>query len=128
MKKHIKKKFLFEIQLTDEEIIEIDATGNTRSFKDLEQIKKVPKDLTAFIITDSNTVLQAFPFQYQGKPRLVPEPDPVLIYFHTAYMSYRLIDQKKTEILKKLINPTMNEVMMNELYDYFGLTSGFIIF
>jgi hypothetical protein len=50
------------------------------------------------------------------------------VYFHLAYVNYRLIDEKKKAILRPLLNPVMGEPMINEWYEYFGLTSGFVIF
>ncbi len=76
----------------------------------------------------STSIFRAFPYTYRGQIRLIPEPDPVPVYFHLAYVNYRLIDEKKKAILKLLLNPVVGEPMINEWYEHFGLASGFVIF
>lgn len=128
MKKHIKKKFLFEYNLPQETVDQVQASGNSISPDDLQKINKIPKDMTTFVLTETNTIFQAFPYRYQGQDRLIPEPDPVLVYFHSAYLNYRDIEEKRKAILKTLLAPKLAEPMINELYEFFGLTSGFVIF
>ncbi|HRQ49782.1 MAG TPA: hypothetical protein PLR74_04555, partial [Agriterribacter sp.] len=70
---------------------------------------------TTYLMTNTS-IFQAFPYKYQGQNRLIPEPDPVLVYFHLAYVNYRLINEKKKVILKPLVNPVMGEPMIDEWY------------
>ena len=126
MKKHIKKKFLNECPLPPA-IKEKYLNGNQSvSQEDIDQMK-VKKDSVAFLMTDT-TFFQAFQYNYQGKVRLIPEPDPVLVYFHWAYVNYKQIREKRKNILKPLLDPVMGEPMINQWYEYFGLCSGFIIY
>jgi hypothetical protein len=128
MKKHIKKKFMFEVALSEDTASKINASGNSIPLENMPALKKFPKDLNSFLITEKNVAFQAFPYTYQGQVRFIPEPDLVLVYFHSAYVNYRLIEEKKKVILNALLGDKMGEPMINELYEYFGLTSGFVIF
>ncbi len=128
MKKHIEKRFLFEKKLTAEELKVFENQSDTFLVEDFSSIKKMPKDKVGYLVTEANEVIQAFPFKDgQGNLIFIPEPDPVLIYFHTAYLNYRLIHDKKKEIFKILSNVKMTEPVINQLYEYYGLTSSFII-
>ncbi len=128
MKKHIKKKFLNQVQLTDEVQKILDESNKGIPVSEISKIKSIPKEYTGILITDMGIAFQAFQYKYQGQNRFIPEPDPVLVYFHSAYLNYRLIDEKKNVILKNLLTSNVGEPMINELYEYFGLTSGFVIF
>lgn len=126
MKKHIKKRFLNELEVPSEIAAKFAGENEHISQDDLKKIK-VPEGHTPFLMT-ATSAFQAFPFHYQGQVRLIPEPDPVLVYFHMAYANYIVIEEKKKNILKPLLNPVMGESMINEWYQYFGITSGCIIF
>lgn len=126
MKKHIKKRFLNEFDLPKEITKEVAAEDQYISQDEVKKIK-VPEGHTPFLMTNT-AAFQAFPFNYQGQVRLIPEPDPVLVYFHMAYSNFTVIEEKKKSILKPLLNPVMGEPMIDEWYQYFGLTCGCVIF
>lgn len=128
IKKHIEKRFLFEKKLSTDELTTFQEKYDAFKLEDIPLLKKVPKDKKGYLITETNELLQAFPFKNeQGNIVFIPEPDPILIYFHTAYMNYRLIADKRKEILKILGNGKMTEPIITQLYDYFGFTSSFVI-
>lgn len=126
MKKHIKKRFLNEHDLPHEIADKYPGNDQLISQDDIKGIK-IPTGHTPYLMTNSS-IFQAFPFKYQGQIRFIPEPDPVLVYFHMAYTNYTIIEEKKKNILKPLLDRVMGEPMINEWYQYFGLTSGCIIF
>ncbi len=119
---------MFEFELSEEQMKDLKFQGNGIPAEEMEKITKVPKDVTTFLVTETNTVYKAFPFKNEGKLRFIPEPDPVLIYFHAAYVNYIHIDKKKKEIFKLLEDVKLTEGITNQLYEYFGLVSGFVIF
>ncbi len=127
MNKHIKKKFLHEIEISEEisKLLKEKASGY--SVTEMSQLKSIPKEMTPFLTTVDNKFFKAFAFKYQGRLKLIPEPDPILVYFNAAYMHFIQIEKKKTEIFDRLSEEAMTEVMIKELYDYFGTTSTFVI-
>lgn len=66
----------------------------------------------------------------EGKEYIFPVPDPTLIYFNNAQGYLRVITERKKALLDKLNLDTtkLSEPALNEVYSFFGATSGFIIF
>ncbi len=127
MKKHLQKKFLHQIELSPDVIELMGKTKQVISPKDQSKIKTIPKGMTTFITTEDNKFFKVFTFRHNNQIKLIPEPDPILVYINAAYLNYIQIKQKKDEIFNKLSDENLNEVMMQELYDFFGTTSSFII-
>src|SRR5438105_867486 len=88
MKKHILRKFHFETKFSKEKQ---DLVFNSPDFSipDNEKIKKVPKGTTPFVYNEDRTkIFKGFAFRYKGQLKIIPEPDPILVYFHAAYLNY----------------------------------------
>lgn len=127
MKKHILKKFLHEIELSQEVIDLMKDSGAGISLDEQHKIKGIAKGMTPFLTTEDNKFFKAFTFRHNKQLKFIPEPDPILVYFNAAYLNYIQIKDKKKEIFEKLSGEKLSEVMIKELYDYFGVTSSFII-
>jgi len=127
MRKHLKKKFLHQVELTDEvkKITENSSLG--LPIDRMKEIKKLPDGYTTFLMTEDNKFFKSFTFKHEGKLKFIPEPDPILVYFNAAYSNYKTLQTRREEILNILSKEKMTEVMINELYDYFGASSSFII-
>jgi len=97
------------------------------SVKDVEK-RKYHKDDHALMITDKNYAYKAFPYNHHGVHKWIPEPDPVLIYFHSAYINFKSVEQLKQKIFDVLSGETVTEKIINDLYSYFGVTNGYVIF
>lgn len=87
------------------------------------------EDQYGMIITDSNELIQAFKYETDGKIYMLPEPDPVVIYFDTAAFNYRRLREQRVEIFrdaalfgKHLLATTGN------FYSYFANASSFAIY
>lgn len=127
MKKHIKKKFLLQFPLPQNVIDLIDKSKLSVSLDDHVKSKSIPKDTTPFLTTEDNQFIKAFFFEFNKQIHIIPEPDPILVYFHAAYLNYIQINGKKNEVFSKLTGEKLSEIMINELYAFFGITSSFII-
>lgn len=126
--KHIKKRFQFQKLATVEEINQLEKVGQYHHYNTVSTLKNPPKNHQCYLLTDQNYLLTAFHVKLNGKPFYIPEPDPILIYFNNAYGNYREIREKKNNLIKLLEDNILSESIINELYHYFGLTNGFIIF
>lgn len=127
MKKHIQKKFLNETELS-QEVIDLISNSELRiSLDDQAKIKSIPKGMTPYLTTEDNKFLKAFTFRHNNQTKLIPEPYPILVYFNAAYLNYIQINDKRNEIFEKLSGEKLSELMIKELYDYFGVTSSFVI-
>lgn len=136
LKKHIYRKFYNEIS-TDEKIIEkLTSLKETKNIEGLQwekvktgevKVGSIPKDKKALLLMDNNKAVFAFPFNHKGEIRLIPEPDPILIYFHTAYVYFTKIEEKREQVLVNSSIQVMTEKIIDDLYEYYGLTCSFVI-
>lgn len=125
--KHIKKKFQFQVNLTDEVL---QAMEQTLEFVPVAELasKKPQKDQELILITEKNVGIKAFHLKLNGVNYFIPEPDPVSVYFHNAYVNFINIKQEKKTLLGVLNNTIVDEDMSKVLYSYFGNTNGYVIF
>ncbi len=127
--KHIRKKFFFEYDKTEINLEELNADFYEMQNGLDQKHLKGRKGTIAFLEQDDDKLISGIVNNIKGKNYIIPIPDPTLIYFNNAQMSLRLIEEEKNELLKKLnFEGTMPESAINELYHYFGRTSGFVIF
>lgn len=128
MRKHILKKFLNEVQLSPEVVGHLDTIRPEKL--DPKELKKaIDKRFVPYITTDKGVFLKAFVLRINNVKKILPEPDPVLLYFHTAYVSYKSVIEKKKEITEKVGSSQsvdggsfipMDELLQDELYQFFG--------
>lgn len=57
----------------------------------------------------------------------IPEPDPIRIYFDSAYGNYKHIKEKRQPLLNHFKGVKMNEDYLMDLYGYYGAVNSFII-
>jgi len=96
--KHIKKKFLHEVPVTTEILTFLNKHKASLSNDPKKDVKNFSKDHTLLFVSDDNLMYKGFHVTIGKEVRIIPEPDPILVYFHTAYMSYTQLAEKK-EIL-----------------------------
>lgn len=127
--KHIEKRFLIEFK-NENEIIENNVRESYKITKDfdnrnLDQKKKK----IILIVTDTNNVFGGFVHKVDNKNYVFPVPDPTLIYFHNAQINIARIKECKLKLLQKLdFNEQLNESAINEIYEFYGLTTSFVIY
>lgn len=122
--KHIKKRFLFEVEQKieddDSSIIFIDEL-NKKNTSNLIG-KKVILQL------GDKSIYGSF-FKIKNEFVTIPIPDFTLIYFDQAQLRLALIEEKKKELVKKIgAKKSLDESNIGEIYSFFGLVSGFIIY
>ncbi len=127
--KHIKKRFLLEsdsdkINFNDPSFEVIDIEPNLPN-----QILSDKKNCVAFVQTETGNIYGGFVHKVDGKNLVFPIPDPTLIYFNNAQQSISLIKSLRQKLLDKVdFTKSLSEPALNEIYHYFGTTSGFVIF
>ena len=122
--KHIKKRFQFERFLTEEEKERLKSKSIEFDKHEGQKIK-LEDGFVAVFVTETGKHFSAFQHNIGGKKFFIPEPDPVLIYFNNAYLSYRAVEKSKKELIEKLDIELMDENVKNELYTFFGNSFGF---
>ena len=128
---HIKKRFLIQYQTNiakDMQKKGYDVSVLDNNFTNTKLLKD--KNNVVLIETIDNETYGGFIHKLNGKNYVLPIPDPTLIYFNNAQESIRKIENQKNKLLKKLDldNESLSESAMNELYSFYGTTSGFVIF
>ncbi len=131
--KHIKKKFLYSFK---EEDIKIDSSiykvFDSNNEDDLKNIK-ITKGTIGLIKLEDSSLHGAILHNVNGRKILLPVPDPSLTYFHNAQTSLRIITDCKKKLLDKVVLDApknengISENGINEIYNYFGICSSFII-
>jgi hypothetical protein len=80
-----------------------------------------------FILTDQNRKIKSFPYNDHGAPILIPEPDPIKVFFDTSYHNFRHIKTKRQELIDQFKGKTQDENYAIALYAYYGSVNNFII-
>lgn len=130
MMKHIKKKTVDYIKFKPEDIQKFDGLMFDIPNGKIPKLKsKDVKDKEAFLLMESGEMLRSFFYNDNGTICTIPLANPVLIYFNSAQANLRNIDYAKKELLKQFkdSNDTINENSLHLFYNFFGLTSGFIV-
>lgn len=128
MNKHIKKKFLFDITLSNDVSQYLDEQKAAIPWNERNKIPKIDKDFIGYVITEDQRMIQTFRYNHHGEMLWIPEPDTVLIYFHSAYANYKALKEKRNNVIQLIKELKYTEEVQIALYEYFGLTSGFVIF
>lgn len=125
--KHIKKKYLFQKEIT-EEIANVLANKGQKIDKHRKDLISLAKEKDLFITTDKDFLIKAFPFKHKGSNALIPIPDLSLVYFDSAYQLNRDRISMEERLFIKLANQKeMGEDATNEIYRYYGYASSCII-
>ncbi len=83
----------------------------------------------AYVKTDDDIVYGGFVHNVKGKDYVFPVPDPTLIYFNNAQLSLASINDYKNKLIEKVdFRIKLSEPALNEIYNFYGVTSGFVIF
>lgn len=127
--KHIRKKFLFQQEVKD-------FKPDPAKFETIQLSKESTQDYLkgkngsyTLIQTEKDFLIGGFVHKVNGKNYAFPVPDPTLVYFNYAQNSIKLITEYKKRLLEKVdITSKLSEPAINEIYAFFSVTSGFIIF
>lgn len=130
--KHIEKKFLLQEKHSEEKLESFNKTHKTvekiERFTDKE-LDEIYRKGILFSFTTNGYTFPLLRQKIDKKKYLIPMPDPTLIYFNNAQTSYRHINEFKENLKEKLkIESLMEESCVEEIYNYFGITSQFVIF
>jgi hypothetical protein len=127
--KHIKKRFI--IQMPTSEFDEIHKKDGY-VFVSKESVQsdiKIKNGSLAYINTDEDLTIGGFSHKVNGKDFVFPVPDPTLIYFNNAQSYIKIIDESKNNLIDKIdFRSEFTETGLNEIYNFYGSTSGFVIF
>lgn len=122
--KHIKKKFLSSYNLTDDAYnLLINAEPNPQG------IKKLTNGLDNYVahaITADKKFIQTFKYKIDGQILLIPEPNPIIIYFSNAQSFLQHIQNERVEAVKLLSSKDTFTAGVTKFYSYFGYVGNFV--
>lgn len=127
--KHIRKRFFFEREAKN-------FMPDPSSFEEIKIEKGLNKDYLkdkngafTLIYTDKNILIGGLVHNVNGKNYAFPVPDPTLVYFNYAQNSIKVIEKCRESLLLKVeLGHKLSEPAINEIYAYYSVTSGFVIF
>lgn len=96
-----------------------------------ESIKKLKagdfKEYIPHILTDKQTFIQCFKYKYGKKTYIIPEPNPIVIYFSNAQVNLANIKECRVKLMDAL-NYGKDDLgdAMNSFYNFFGHVSNFV--
>lgn len=129
--KHLVKKYVRLSELT-EDAAEL-AKNAPVDESELAKIGEKKMDgYLALALTEDNKLVQTFKYEENNSVYLIPEPDPIVIYFDTARHFYRTIQSKRDELFSKLLTDQVSQVnftaVNGDFYWYFSNVSACLIF
>ncbi len=127
--KHIKRKFFFQ---KNKNQTNVDKT-NLDWFDSIENlhhdILKSNRGNIAFLELDDDLLVGGVVDKIDNDYYILPIPDPTLVYFNNAQLSLSKIEETRKNLLLKLKEmKTGSKPPIHEIYDFYGLTSGFVVY
>lgn len=113
----------------DDDVIEVinNAPIDEKSLSNISNSKMT--GYYAMAITEDNHIVQTFKYVNGNNVFMIPEPDPIIIYFDTARNFHKVIDKRRTDLFSKLSSPGYNFIAVNgDFYWYFSTVCNFVIF
>lgn len=126
--KHLVKKYVKKTKLNDD-VMEVinNAPIDEKKIKELSDSNL--DGYYGIAITTDNEFIQTFKYLHNKKTFLIPEPDPIVIYFDTARNFHKEINKRRDDLFSKLSKETVNIVAVNgDFYWYFSVVSNYAIF
>ncbi|MFT3912255.1 MAG: hypothetical protein QM737_22700 [Ferruginibacter sp.] len=127
--KHIEKRFFNEFKMTDEVAAVVEEAGKENIGKDW-RLEDFGDNFVPHIYASDNTFYKAFLLEVEGERLIVPEPDPILIYFDCGYANYKKLEEAKQSLIPKLIASSKGQDAppINEMFSFFSMVSAFAIY
>ncbi len=126
--KHLVKKYVKSAKL-GEEVIDVinNAPIDEKVLSEISNSKM--NGYFAMALTEDNQIVQTFKYEEDNKVYLIPEPDPIIIYFDTARHFHKTIEKRRVELFSKLTGNGSNFMAVNgDFYWYFSTVSSYAIF
>ena len=102
-----------EVELPDDIVLMIDKSLESKQKKLSRGAVDLERAESCLLGYDNNKMVLAFKYEFKGVVRWIPEPDPVLILFDTAYHNYKQLVEEKEALLKLFDNYNLSEDLMH---------------
>lgn len=125
--KHLVKKYVRALDI-GQEVVDVLNNAPVDESKIAELSQNKLEGYYGMLQFDNERLIQTFKYVKDNKTFLIPEPDPIVIYFDTARLYHKTINERKTNLFKQLqvIN---NIVAVNgDFYWYYSTVCNYVIF
>lgn len=125
--KHLVKKYVNSGKLESDAVEAIkNAPIDEKMLAEIAKNKM--KDHFALAVTDDNQIYQTFKYQNGENVYLIPEPDPIIIYFDTSLHFLKEVVERRNQLLSKMTIHGDFMAVNGDFYWYFASVSSHIIF
>lgn len=126
--KHLKKKFILYIKAGEELASVLDNAPANSEVKPREILQSMDGNY-AIVYTDDNELLQTFKYEENNELFLIPEYNPITIYFDTARYNMRQLRDARPEVFTNSAQFGHGIRAVNgNFYQYFALASSYSLF
>lgn len=126
--KHLVKKYVKAVKV-GEDVVEVFDNAPIDEKAITEISEKKMDGYYAMALTENNQIVQTFKYVNGENVFLIPEPDPIIIYFDTARHFHKTIEKRKVDLFSKLSNHSNNFSSVNgDFYWYFSTVCNYVIF
>ncbi|MGZ5280997.1 MAG: hypothetical protein ACXWEY_01855 [Bacteroidia bacterium] len=117
--KHLKRKFLDSKSINKDVKKILSQNISTKKFQ-TQEIQKF-KNATGFIQTDEDEIIKAFTYKLKENHYMIPEPNPIIIYFDAAYQYSQHLNETYDKVIEEL-NCEKGDVyrLNNKFYAFFS--------
>ena len=125
--KHLVKKYVNSGKLESDTVEAIkNAPIDEKVLAEIAKDKM--KDHFALAVTEDNQIYQTFKYQNGNDVYLIPEPDPIIIYFDTSLHFLKEVAERRNQLLSKMNIHGDFMAVNGDFYWYFASVSSHIIF
>lgn len=126
--KHLVKKYILRVKV-GEDVMEVinKAPIDEKTISEISNTNI--EGYHTLGITEDNDIIQTFKYTEGKNIFIIPEPNPIVIYFDTARTFHKIIQNRRKDLFGTLTTPGNNFYALNgDFYWYFSTVSSYIIF
>lgn len=120
---HTKRKFVGNTKV-DFKFSEIDGFYEHAKHTSEVDFEEYPK---VFLQLEDQTIIQGFVHVVNGKPFMIPEPEPSILYFSNAENKLSDLLKNQSTLLKSNLTTNNFQELSHTFYDFFQISSDYIV-
>lgn len=125
--KHLIKKYVKAIDIS-QGVVDVlnEARVDENKLSEISQNKL--DGYYGMIQFDNNKLIQTFKYITDNKTFLIPEPDPIVIYFDTARLYHKTIQERRNKLFENLKVANNIVAVSGDFYWYYSTVCNYVIF
>ena len=127
--KHLKKKFVLKPTKPNDSVKKVLDNAQAVEPEEYENITQNIPDLFGLIETKEGELIQAFYYRSNNVDYLIPEPNPIVIYFETGRHYYKYTQATREALFKELDKEDWNVYeVQTRIYKFYATGSSCVTF